>query len=246
MRSTTTFPSTTSSPAASLPEIAGSLSVPQSITVLFDLDGTLADTAPDMARALNRVRSDEGLAPLPLEHLRAHASSGARGMLGVGFGISPDHVDYEARRVAFLAYYERALCVETRLFDGVPQLLAQLRTRRITWGIVTNKASRYTQPLLQALGLDRMAGCIVCGDTCARAKPFPDPLLHASHLLAQSAAQCWYVGDDVRDIEAARAAGMRSMAAAYGYLGASNPVSWGADTCVATPAEILSVLCRTT
>lgn len=211
--------------------------------VLFDLDGTLADTAPDLGGALNHLRYLRGLAPLPLELLRPHASSGARGMIGVGLGIAPGHEEYEALRVAFLDHYENNLLVQSRLFDGVPDLLAALDASSLAWGIVTNKATRFTRPLVSGIGLRPSRECVVCGDTTPHAKPHPAPLLEAARRLDVAPARCLYVGDDERDILAARAAGMRSVAAAYGYLGLEKPPEqWGADVVVNSPGELLQWL----
>ncbi|MBL8383649.1 MAG: HAD hydrolase-like protein, partial [Burkholderiales bacterium] len=162
--------------------------------VLFDLDGTLADTAPDLAAALNRMRADRGLAPMPLEPLRRMASSGARGLIGVGFGLAPGDADYEAHRLEFLDNYERALHVHTRLFDGVAALLEALEAMPRKWGVVTNKARRFTDPLAQSMGLSARAACVVSGDTTPHAKPHPAPLLHAAQLSGVDPARCLYVG----------------------------------------------------
>jgi phosphoglycolate phosphatase len=210
--------------------------------VLFDLDGTFADTAPDLGRALNRMRSERGLEPLPIEVMRAHASSGARGLLKAGFGLTPDDADYGALREKFLDFYEKELCVDTRLFDGVPDLVRTLEARGLPWGIVTNKAQRYTEPLLRKLGVDR-AACIVCGDSTPHVKPHPASLLRAAELLSLGPADCLYVGDDLRDIQAARAAGMHFAAAGWGYLGeGGDPNAWGADAVAERPGELLSLL----
>lgn len=211
--------------------------------VLFDLDGTLADTAPDLAGALNRQRTNRGLAPLPLAHLRPHASSGARGLLGAGFGIAPGHEDFEAMRLEFLQFYESDIAARTTLFDGVRELLDAIEGRRLAWGIVTNKIARYTDPLVRLIGLHPRAGCIVSGDTTPHAKPHPAPLLEAAARLGVEAARCLYVGDDERDILAARAAGMGSIAVSYGYLGvAKPPVDWGADAVIDEPLHLLKHL----
>jgi 2-phosphoglycolate phosphatase len=211
--------------------------------VLFDLDGTFADTAPDLGRALNRMRSEKSLAPLPIETLRAHASSGARGLLKAGFGLAPESEGYEALRARFLALYEENLCVDTRVFEGIPGLLDALEARGLPWGIVTNKAQRYTEPLLRRLGIDARAACVVSGDSTAHIKPHPASLLRAAELLSLEPAGCLYVGDDLRDIQAARAAGMRFAAAGWGYLGdGQDPQTWGADAVIARPGEILGLL----
>jgi len=211
--------------------------------VLFDLDGTFADTAPDLGRALNRMRADKNLAPLPIETMRAHASSGARGLIKAGFGLAPGSADYEALRSRFLALYEENLCVDSRVFEGVPALLDAIEARGLPWGIVTNKAQRYTEPLLRELGVDRRAACVVCGDSTPHVKPHPASLLRAAELLSLRPADCLYVGDDLRDVQAARAAGMHFAAAGWGYLGeGGDPNTWGADAVAARPGELLSML----
>jgi N-acetyl-D-muramate 6-phosphate phosphatase len=211
--------------------------------ILFDLDGTLADTAPDLARALNRVRAERGLPPLPPEVARPHTSSGARGLLKAGFDIAPDDRGYRALRDRFLDFYEKELCVETRLFDGIPELLAKIKVRKLPWGIVTNKGKRFTEPLLRLLSVDHLAGCVVSGDSSAHIKPHPAPLLLAASLLSLRPADCVYIGDDLRDAQAARAAGMRFVAAGWGYHGeGGDPNAWGADAVVAHPREILDLL----
>ena len=211
--------------------------------VLFDLDGTLADTAPDLARALNRVRTSNDLAPVPLHLTRPHTSSGARGLLKAGFGIDPGDERYDALRTQFLDFYAAELCVDTRLFDGMSELLDQLDRDNLPWGVVTNKAERFALPLLRSLCLDRRAACIVGGDTTARLKPHPDPLLHAAAALRLPPSACLYLGDDLRDVQSARAAGMRSLAARYGYLGEGGPIeSWQADAIIDHPREVLDYL----
>jgi phosphoglycolate phosphatase len=211
--------------------------------VLFDLDGTLADTAPDLGGALNHLRSHRGLDPLPIDVLRPHASSGARGMIGVGLGITPGHDEYDALKTAFLEHYENNLLVHSRLFDGVRELLAALEASELAWGIVTNKATRYAEPLVEGIGLRPTRGCVICGDTTPHAKPHPEPLLEAARRLDLVPARCVYVGDDERDILAARAAGMRAVAAGYGYLGtARGPAEWGADTVIDHPKALLQWL----
>ncbi len=191
--------------------------------VLFDLDGTLADTAGDLAGALNRLRRDRGLAPMPVASLRAHASSGARGLIGAGLGVHPDAADYPALREAFLAHYDACLADTTRLFDGVAELLDALDARGLRWGIVTNKAARFTVPVVDALGLASRAATVVAGDTTPHPKPHPEPLFHAARALGIPAARCAYVGDDLRDIAAGNAAGMPTLVARWGYLGTGEP-----------------------
>ena len=211
--------------------------------VLFDLDGTLADTAGDLASALNRLRTEHRMAPLPPELTRAHTSSGARGLLKIGFDLDPDHERYIPMRNRFLDFYEQALCVHTQLFDGMAELLGELERRTIAWGIVTNKPRRFTDPLVRKLRLHTRAACVVSGDTTLRPKPAPDPLLHAAQVIRIAPAACLYVGDDLRDIQGARAAGMPVIAAGWGYLGEEgDPVSWGADAVLAHPAEVLDFL----
>jgi 2-phosphoglycolate phosphatase len=211
--------------------------------VLFDLDGTLADTAPDLAGALNRLLAERGRPSVAIEIARPVASSGARGMLSVGFGIGPTHPEYEPLKARFLDLYAAHLCEATRLFDGVAELLEALEARAIGWGVVTNKAERFTIPLLDALRLLSRAACVVGGDTTARTKPHPGPLLHAAQALVVAPERCLYVGDDLRDVQAARAANMPVIAAAYGYLGeGGDPLLWDADAVIQHPLEVLNHL----
>jgi phosphoglycolate phosphatase len=211
--------------------------------VLFDLDGTLADTAPDLGGALNLLLAEIGAPPVPLDVSRPLTSSGARGMLKAGLGLGPEDARYEPLKARFLELYEQNICRHTSLFDGIEHMLGALEAQSVPWGIVTNKQERFTYPLLRALGLERRAGCIVGGDTAPRPKPYPDPLLHAARLLSLPPAACLYVGDDLRDVQAARAAGMPSLAAAYGYLGEEgDPAAWRADAVIAHPREVLNFL----
>jgi len=212
--------------------------------VLFDLDGTLADTAPDLGRALNRLRAERGLEPLPIGVMRAHASSGARGLLKAGFGLTPESGGYDALRDRFLELYAENLCVDTRLFDGIPELLSRIEARPLPWGIVTNKATRFTHRIVAALGLAERVGCVVCGDTTAHIKPHPAPLLHAAQALALPPEVCCYLGDDLRDVQAAHAAGMSSVAVEWGYHGTENggPRSWNAGAVIAQPRDLIAVL----
>ena len=208
---------------------------------LFDLDGTLADTAPDLAAALNRVRADHHLPELPLHRLRPMASHGARGLLAAGMQVTPEDARYDTLKEMFLAYYLGAIRVHTTLFDGVIPLLQSLHRLDLPWGIVTNKLSTYTQPLVAQLPWPQPPGCVVSGDTAARPKPAPDPLLHAARLLGVDPADCLYVGDDQRDMQSAQAAGMRAIAAAYGYCGPSQPSTWNADAIIEHPLELLTL-----
>ncbi|CAG9231012.1 N-acetylmuramic acid 6-phosphate phosphatase [Paraburkholderia sabiae] len=211
--------------------------------ILFDLDGTLADTAPDLAAAVNRMRHDRGLEMVPLEQLRPLASAGARGLLGGAFGIGPEHHDYASMRDEFLANYEADLCIETILFPGIGKILDDLDARGVRWGIVTNKVARLTEPLVAQLGLDTRAGCVVSGDTTPHSKPHPAPLLHAAKELDLSPERIVYVGDDLRDVQAGFAAGMVTVAAAYGYCGNDiPPTQWHAKHVVNSTAELLGLL----
>ncbi|HVE49366.1 MAG TPA: HAD-IA family hydrolase [Casimicrobiaceae bacterium] len=211
--------------------------------VLFDLDGTLADTAGDLAGALNRMRRDRGLADVAIDLIRPHASSGARGMLQAGMGVASDAPDYVALRDEFLRNYEADLASTTRLFDGIAELLDDLESRGFMWGIVTNKAARYTIPVVAALGIAKRARTIVSGDTTPRAKPDPAPLLHAAREIGVAAARCVYVGDDLRDVIAGNAAGMPTLVARWGYLGSAEPhEQWPAVGGVDAPADILAWL----
>lgn len=208
--------------------------------VLFDLDGTLADTAGDLAGALNRVRARDGLAPQPLSLLRPWASAGARGLLAAGMDIHPDHPEYEAYRQAFLDAYLECLAETTCLFEGMEAVLQDIESRGMKWGVVTNKPHKFTVPVMAGLGLSERAGVIISGDTTAHAKPHPLPLLTACEQLGVSPAATLYVGDDLRDIQAAKAAHMPSAAAAWGYLGHGTDVRvWQADVITDTPLDLI-------
>jgi len=211
--------------------------------VLFDLDGTLADTAPDLARALNRLRLDQGLDALPLERLRDHASHGARGLLGAGLDLHPGDASYAVLRDAFLDHYAAALCVDTTLFDGVPALLDAIEARGLRWGIVTNKAARFTTPLAALLRLSTRAGAIIAGDSTPHTKPHPAPLLAGAQGLGVAPSRCLYVGDAERDVAAGVAAGMATIIARYGYIEArETPEAWPADGSIDAPLELLAWL----
>jgi len=208
--------------------------------VLFDLDGTLVDSAPDLAGAANQMRSARGLAELPYAQLRPMVGTGARGMLGVALGVTPAAPDYESLKHEFLDLYERRMLQETRVFESVMNLLDALQQRDLPWAIVTNKAERFALPLTQALGLQRGAAAVIGGDTTPHAKPHPAPLLEAARRAGVAAEHCIYVGDDERDILAGRAAGMRTVAAAWGYLGQGAPIhEWGADLTIESPRALL-------
>jgi len=209
--------------------------------VLFDLDGTLIDSAPDLAGACNDMRRERGLPALPYEALRAMVGSGARGMVGVGFDLLPDDEGYFELRDEFLRRYEARMTRETRVFADVLPVLESLRARQLPWGIVTNKAARFADPLVAWLDFGGDVAALVCGDTTSHAKPHPAPLLEAARRLNVDPGDCIYVGDDRRDIDAGRAAGMRTVAAGWGYLGSGDPVAaWGADTVIARAADLLA------
>ena len=211
--------------------------------VLFDLDGTLADTAPDLGGALNDLLERYGRPTLPLARLRPCASSGARGLLAEGFGITPSDAYYDELREEYYAHYATRLCRDTRLFDGVEQMLDDLDACAIRWGIVTNKFARFAEPLVAQLAPLYRAGCLVCGDTYERPKPYPDPLLGAAGQLDLPPAAVVYVGDDERDMQAAVAAGMTGIIARYGYLGnGPPPEQWPAEHQIARPADLLALL----
>ena len=208
--------------------------------VLFDLDGTLIDSAPDLAGAANEQRAQRGLEALPLAALRPMCGSGARGMLGVAFDSQPGAVGYEALREEFLAVYQRRMLLQTVVFDAVRPLLDELDAHALPWGIVTNKAMKMALPIAKGLGLHGRARVIIGGDSTAFTKPHPEPLLAAARSLDISPERCVYVGDDARDVQAGRAAGMATLAAAWGYLGVGLPVQlWGADAVLASPHELL-------
>ena len=215
--------------------------MPAPRAILFDLDGTLADTAPDLAAAVNWLRTERGLDPTPYEVLRPTDSAGARGMIGAAFGLAPGDEGYEELRLAWFDRYQSAMAAHTTLFDGIPELLTGITDAGMAWGIVTNKPSRFTDPLVPQIALAH-AGCIVSGDTTGFAKPHPAPLLEGARRLGIAPEQCWYVGDDLRDIEAGRAAGMVTVACVWGYCGAIEPSTWGADYLLETPAQLLALL----
>jgi phosphoglycolate phosphatase len=211
--------------------------------VLFDLDGTLADTAPDLAGTVNRMLAARGRAPVPLEQLRPLASHGARGLIGRAFGVTPADAEFEPLRQEFFNEYESALCRETVLFPQMEEALRALDSGGVRWGIVTNKIARFTDPLVRALQLEQRVACVVSGDTTPHTKPHPAPLLHAVAAAGIGAAETVYVGDDLRDIQAGKAAQMRTIAAAYGYLGNGIPVDqWGADHIIYRPDDIVGIV----
>ncbi|MCS4510568.1 HAD family hydrolase [Xylophilus ampelinus] len=211
--------------------------------VLFDLDGTLVDSAPDLGAAANALREAKGLVPLPLEQYRPMAGAGARGMLGIAFDMTPDDAAFPAMREQFFDLFESRANRSTAAFSDIEAMLSGIRERRLPWGIVTNKATRFTAPLVKSMPLLQTAGAVVCGDTTPHSKPHPAPLLEASRLMGLDATRCVYVGDDERDIQAGRAAGMVTVAAAWGYLGRNASVDdWGADAVIRSPFDLLTLL----
>jgi N-acetyl-D-muramate 6-phosphate phosphatase len=210
--------------------------------VLFDFDGTLADTAPDLANAVNRMRVEQGYEPLSLERLRPFASAGARGLLQVAFGTKPDDAEYKAMRQEFLDLYAETCCGQTKLFPGIAELLRELGARDIRWGVVTNKATRFTERILAHLQLK--PDCVACGDTTPHLKPHPASLLHAADQLDLPPAACCYLGDDLRDMKAARAAGMRPIAVDWGYHHpeSGGPGTWEAELLIARPMDLVKHL----
>jgi phosphoglycolate phosphatase len=211
--------------------------------VLFDLDGTLIDSAPDLAGAANGLRADHGMPPLPYDALRPMVGSGARGMVGAAFGVAPGHERFESLKEAFLARYALRLLYETRVFESMAPVLEALDRAGRPWGIVTNKASRFAEPVIAGLGLQCRAAVFIAGDTTPHAKPHPAPLLEAARRLGVDAADCVYIGDDERDIQAGRNAGMATLAAGWGYLGRGEHIeAWGADRVLQLPGELLNWL----
>lgn len=211
--------------------------------ILFDLDGTVADTATDLGTPINQMRLERGLAEMALADLRPFASMGARGLIGKGFGIAKEDDRFPALRDEFLARYEAAICVHTRVFHGMDQVLRRLDAQGCPWGIVSNKVEKYVRPIMQQLGLLERSVCAVGGDTVGVAKPDPAPLLYGARLAGVDPKHCVYVGDDARDVQAGKAAGMLTVAAAYGYCGADDPPDrWGASALIETPIALLPLL----
>ncbi len=223
--------------------MSSTLALAPPAAVFFDLDGTIIDSAPDLAGAANAMRRDRGMEPVDYDYLRPCVGSGARGMVGAAFGVGPDDKDFEAMRTEFLDRYTHMLLDKTRVFGDMEVVLQVLEAHPIPWGIVTNKHQRFTTPIVEGLGLDLRAAAVVCGDTTPHAKPHPAPLLEAARRANVDASRCVYIGDDRRDIEAARAAGMRSAAASWGYIDLGEVVAdWGADVVLKDPKDILKWL----
>ena len=211
--------------------------------VLFDFDGTLVDSAPDMAATANDMRIVRGLPPAPYASLRCMVGSGARGMLGVAFGLKPGDVGFDELRADFLQRYERRMLERTVVFPAMRAVLECLQRAPMRWGVVTNKATHLAKPMLDGLGLTPACATVIGGDTTAHTKPHPAPLLEAARRLDVDPGRCVYVGDDIRDVRAGRAAGMATLAAAWGYLGDHEPIeSWGADAVLPTPDALLNWL----
>lgn len=211
--------------------------------VLFDLDGTLIDSAPDLGAAADKMRLDRGLPSLAYENYRPMAGAGARGMLGVAFNMTPEHADYPAMREEFFLNYEGCMTQRTFAFDGVADLIGELDARQLRWGVVTNKSKRFAEPLTRAMSLFATAGAVVSGDTTPHAKPHPEPLFEAARRLGLEPGDCIYVGDDERDIVAGLAAGMGTVAATYGYLGKqADTAAWGAHAQINSPLALLKLL----
>ncbi len=211
--------------------------------VLFDLDGTLIDSAPDLGAAVDKMRVQRGLPSLPLEQYRPMAGAGARGMIGIAFGITPEHADFEVMKEEFFVNYENCMTERTRIFEGVHDMIAALVSQGLPWGVVTNKSSRFTDPLTSAMPLFATAGAIVSGNTTPHAKPHPEPLFEAARRLSVDPARCVYVGDDERDIVAGLAAGMGTVAATYGYLGQQTDIArWNAHLHIDSPIKLLNYL----
>ena len=213
--------------------------------VLFDLDGTLIDSAPDLGAAANQMLLKRGRSALPLAQYRPLASMGARGMIGLAFGVMPEQADFDALREEFFTNYEQCMMQNTFAFEGVPELIIHLLALDLPWGVVTNKSARFTDPLTRAMPLFASARAMVSGDTTPHAKPHPEPLFEAARRLAVEPAHCLYVGDDERDIVAGLAAGMLTAAATYGYLGEkADPLQWGAHIVINSPGELLQLLAK--
>lgn len=211
--------------------------------ILFDLDGTLVDTAPDLGFALNIQRKRHGLAPLPQEIIRPYASHGSKGLLSVGFGLTAEDATFAAMRQEYLDLYDQVFTRSPVLFKGTGELLAAIEAKGLRWGVVTNKPRRFSEPLLRAMELHERIACLVCGNDAARAKPYPDTLLKACEIAGAAPADCMYVGDAERDIQAGRSAGMRTVIALYGYLDEADvPENWGADALIESPLDLLPLL----
>ncbi|WP_277052962.1 N-acetylmuramic acid 6-phosphate phosphatase MupP [Zestomonas thermotolerans] len=213
--------------------------------VLFDMDGTLLDSAPDFIAITQAMRAERGLPPLPEKTIRDVVSGGARAMVATGFALDPEAPDFEPLRQEFLERYQNHYAVLTRPFDGIPELLEDIERARLRWGVVTNKPLRYAEPIMRDLGLAERSAVLVCPDHVSRSKPDPEMLLLACAKLGIQPAEALFIGDDLRDIEAGRAAGTRTAAVSYGYIHPDdNARHWGADVVVDHPLELRAILDR--
>jgi phosphoglycolate phosphatase len=219
------------------------VSSPQIQTILFDLDGTLLDTAPDLAQALNATLLANGRAALPFEQIRPVVSHGGSALIRLGFQLEPQHPQFEPLRTQLLDYYQAHIADQTRLFPGMEAVLQHIEAHSLNWGVVTNKPGWLTEPLLEALDLQRRAASVVCGDTLTECKPHPAPLLHACERIGTPPGHCVYIGDAERDIKAGHNAGMATLVALFGYLMENDrPEDWGASALIQQPADILAWL----
>jgi N-acetyl-D-muramate 6-phosphate phosphatase len=216
------------------------MSRPATQVVLFDLDGTLVDSAPDLAGAVNELRAANGLAAMPLDQLRPLVGSGARGMVGAAFGVTPGDARYASLRDDFLQRYAARLLHLTVVFAAIVPVLRRIEAESLRWGIVTNKALHLAEPIVAGTGLSPRAAVLIAGDSTAHTKPHPAPLLEAARRIGVDPARCVYVGDDIRDMQAGRAAGMATLAAGWGYLGPeADPRAWPADAVLDAPDGLL-------
>jgi phosphoglycolate phosphatase len=211
--------------------------------IFFDLDGTLVDTAPDLGYALNLQLTRHGRPTLTDDEIRPFASHGSRGLLGLGFGVTPEDPNFIVLRDEYLHLYDQVFTRQPKLFVGMQTVLTALDESQIPWGIVTNKPKRFTQPLVASMGLHVQAACVVSGDDAPQPKPSPATLLMACEQIAVDPANCIYVGDAERDIQAGKAAGMQTVVALFGYLDASDrPEAWGADVMIHQPEGLLDFI----
>ena len=211
--------------------------------VLFDMDGTLLDTAPDFIAICQAMLAERGLPPVPDKLIRDEVSGGAKAMVAATFAMSPDAEGFEALRLEFLERYQRDCAVHSKLFDGMAELLADIEKANLIWGVVTNKPVRFAQPIMDQLGLSQRSALLICPDHVTRSKPDPEPLTLACTMLDLDPASVLFVGDDLRDIESGRDAGTKTAAVRYGYIHPNdNPDHWGADVVVDHPLELRKVL----
>lgn len=212
-------------------------------TLLFDLDGTLLDTAPDLGWALNQLREEHQLPPLEMDLIRPTVGYGSRSMLKLGFDVDEAHPSYSNLVARLLDLYQIRMTQETKPFNGMLDVLAALEQQGIIWGIVTNKPSRFTYEILKAMQLETRAAVIVCGDSLPKRKPNPDQILHACTTLRQKPEECVYIGDTEIDVTASKAAGTKSLVAMYGYIAPDeNPTNWEADGYINKPLDIIDWL----